>query len=101
MALFNSRTKSVTFRLSMEEHEALKNYCIAQRVRSVSELARESILGAVQSNGSEEQLITGDLAALGSSLREIDAALNKLSGKISKILGPPRKQDRSANRRVS
>ncbi|HVZ18338.1 MAG TPA: hypothetical protein VG897_14555 [Terriglobales bacterium] len=91
MPLFSSRTKSVTFRLSAEELEALKNYCIAQRVRSVSELARESILFAVQSNRAEEPVIAGDLAALGSSLREIDIALNRLSGKISKILGPPRK----------
>ena len=91
MPLCSSRTKSVTFRLSAEEHEALIKYCVAQRVRSVSELARESILLAVQSSRSEAQLITGDLTALGSSLREIDVALNKLSGKISKILGPPPK----------
>lgn len=86
--MFNSRTKSVTFRLSAEEHEALKSYCLSQKVRSVSELARGSVLLAVQANRTQEHLITGDLATLGSSLREIHIALNKLSGKISRILGP-------------
>lgn len=91
MPLFNSRKKSITFRLSAEEFEALRNYCIASKVRSVSELARESILLQVHGDRSQQNLISGDLTALGSALGEIDIALKNLSGKISKVLGPAQK----------
>lgn len=91
MPLFTSRKKSVTFRLSAEEFEALTNYCIANKARSVSELARESILLRVNGDRSQRNLISGDLAALGSALVEIDVALKNLSGRISRVLGPSQK----------
>jgi|HubBroStandDraft_6_1064221.scaffolds.fasta_scaffold615494_1 hypothetical protein len=91
MPLFTSRKKSVTFRLSSEEYEALRNYCIASKVRSVSELARESILMQVYGDRSQRSLISGDLVALGSALVDIDLALKNLSGRISRVLGPAQK----------
>jgi hypothetical protein len=91
MPLFTSRNKSVTFRLSAEEFEALTNYCIANKARSVSELARDSILLRVYGDRSGRNLITGDLATLGSALVEIDVALKNLSGRISRVLGPTQK----------
>lgn len=91
MSLFPSRKKLVTFRLSTEEFEALTNYCIASKARSVSELARESILLRVYGDRSQRNLITGDLVTLGSALVEIDAALKNLSGRISRVLGPSQK----------
>lgn len=90
MPLFASRKKSVTFRLTTEEYTALRNYCIANNVRSVSELARQSILQQVNRNRAQRDLISGDLVALGSALVEIDGALKTLSGRISKVLGPPK-----------
>jgi hypothetical protein len=91
MPLFNSRKKSVTFRLSTEEFEALRSYCIASKVRSVSELARESILVKVYGNRPHRDLISGDLMDLGSALVDIDVALKHLSGRISRVLGPSQK----------
>jgi hypothetical protein len=91
MPLFTSRTKSVTFRLTAEEFEALRSHCITTKVRSVSELARKSVLLQVYGNRSEQNLISGDLAALSSGLVEIEAALQNLSGRISRVLGPSRK----------
>ncbi len=91
MSLFDTRTKSVTFRLSAEEFDALKTYCISKKIRSISALAREAILQKIQAERPAHGLITGDLTALGSALGDIDVALKKLSGKISKVLGPPRK----------
>ena len=88
MPLFNSKKKSITFRLSAEEYEALRSYCIARKVRSVSELARESILPQVFQDRSQRNLISGDPVALGSALEEIDTALKNLSGRISRLLCP-------------
>ena len=90
MPLLTSRTKLVSFRLSTEEYEALRNYCIARKVRSVSELTRESILLQVYGDRSQRNGITGDIVALGSALEEIDVALKNLSGRISRVLGPSR-----------
>ena len=88
MPLFNSRKKSVTFRLSAEEFEALRSYCIASKRRSVSEMARDSVLLQIYGHRSQRDLISGDLADLSSALVEIEGALQNLSGRISKILGP-------------
>jgi len=88
MPLFNSRTKSITFRLSVDEHEALRHYCITKKIRSISELARASILMEVHGDRLEKHLISGDLTSLGSALRDIDTELRSLSGRIAKILGP-------------
>jgi hypothetical protein len=88
MPLFNSKKKSVTFRLSAEEYEALRRYCIARKVRSVSELARESILPQVFEDRSQRTLVSGDPVALGSALEEIDAALKNLRGRVSRLLCP-------------
>ena len=88
MALFTSRKKSVTFRLSPEEFEALRNYCLGRNVRSISELARKSILQHVHADDSKRDLVLMDLVTLGSSLEEIDVALQALSGRISTVLGP-------------
>jgi hypothetical protein len=88
MPLLNCKKKSVTFRLSAEEYEALRNYCIARKVRSVSELARESILPRVFEDLSQRSVISGDAVALGSALEEIDTALKHLSGRISRLLFP-------------
>jgi len=89
MPLFNSRNKSITFRLSSEEYEELKNYCVAKKIRSISDLARNSIILKVHhEEHARHNLISGDLTALGSALSEIDGALKALSAKISKVLGP-------------
>jgi hypothetical protein len=88
MPLVSSRSKSVTFRVSEEEFEALRDFCIARKARSLSELARESILMRVHGDRSQRDLLTGDLVSLGSALGDIDAALKNLSHRISKVLGP-------------
>jgi hypothetical protein len=93
MTLLTSRNKLVSFRLSAEEYEALKNYCVARKVRSISELARESILQHVYADDSKRNLVSTDLVTLASSFEEIDVALKALSGRISRVLGPS--QDRT------
>jgi hypothetical protein len=90
MPLFTSRKKSVTFRLSAEEHEALRSYCIANKVRSISELARASILEHVYGDRSRRNVVSKDLISLGSALEDIDVAIKDLSVRIAKVLGPPK-----------
>ena len=87
MSLFNIRNKSISFRLSLEEYEALRSYSRIKRVR-ISELAREATLQHIAGESSNRNFVSGDLTALSSGLEEIDGALKMLSEKISKVLGP-------------
>jgi hypothetical protein len=87
VALFSTRNKSITFRLSLEEYEALRSYSIDKRVR-ISELAREALMQQISSEPSQRSFVSGDLTSLSSGLEEIDGALKQLSEKISKVLGP-------------
>jgi hypothetical protein len=98
MTLFTSRKKLVTFRLTVEEYQALKSLCITKGVRSISELTRDAVLQQL-SNRPSRSLVSGDLVTLISALEHIDDALQDLSGRISTVLGPAcnRSQSTSAS----
>ena len=42
------RTKIVTFRVSQEEYHSLEAACMAHRVRSISDLARDAVQGWIR-----------------------------------------------------
>jgi hypothetical protein len=94
MSLINSRNKLVTFRLSLEEFESLRSFCISKGARSVSEFARDAILHQINGSGAQRTFVSGDLVTLSSALEDIDIALKNLSGRISKILGSSDKFDK-------
>jgi hypothetical protein len=91
MTLLASRKKLITFRVTAEEYEALKNVCISKRSRSISELTRGAVLQQLAADSSFTKFYFGDLVALISDLEQIDEALRDLSGRISKLLGPAAK----------
>ncbi|MCC7496001.1 MAG: hypothetical protein IT160_00400 [Bryobacterales bacterium] len=69
------------------EYEAVREFCIAEGWRSVSDFARSAVLANVQPKDSSGSL-TRDLTTLSSRLKEIDSALNDVSGLIRRVLGP-------------
>lgn len=95
MTLFTSRKKLVTYRLTVEEYQALKSLCITKGVRSISELTRDAVLQQLTAGRPSRNLVSGDLASLTSALEHIDDALLDLSGRISNVLGPACKRSRS------
>jgi hypothetical protein len=89
MPLFASRKRLVTFRLTTEEYEALRGLCISKGVRSISELTRDAVLQQLLGDrGSKRGSFETDLMSLMSELEQIDEAIQNLSGRISRILGP-------------
>jgi hypothetical protein len=88
----------VTFRVTEEEYEALKRFCIAKGVRSISELTRQAVLDQLSA---DRQLrnASGDLVTLISALEHIDEALKNLSLGISDALGPSYKRSHSSTAR--
>ena len=77
------KNKSITFRLSAEEYEALKNYCVTKHMRSVSELARVAILERVHG-----PRILGDLSPIQSAVHDTVEALKNLGGRIAAAVNP-------------
>jgi len=90
--IFASRKRLVTFRLTLEEYDALKGLCISKGVRSISELTREAVLKQLSADHQSRTLVSGDLVTLISALEHIDDALKILSGRISNVLGPTGKR---------
>lgn len=87
MAVLKSRSRLVTFRLSNEEYESLKNTCVAEGARSISDFARAAVLHRVETHGSKRVSLGDDLATLSARLEELDGALRDLSGRIARVLG--------------
>ena len=99
MTLTASRKKLVTFRVTMEEYEALRGLCISRRARSISELTRGAVLQQLSTqpsrrsgSGNEPDAVSGsdapeDLVTLISILEQIDDELRHIRGRISRIVG--------------
>ena len=92
MKLFASRKRLVTFRLTLEEYEAVRNLCISRGVRSISELTREAVLQQLSADRQSRTFVSGDLVTLIGALEHIDDALKDLSGRILNVLGPSGKR---------
>lgn len=83
MRTTGTRKKSITFRLLTEEYNAVKDYCAAKNFRSVSELARESILERIYG-----PRMSSDLAVIASAVDDTVQALKNLSGKLAEVCNP-------------
>jgi hypothetical protein len=96
MTLCSSRKKLVTFRLTVEEYEALKDLCIAKGVRSISELTRDAVLQHLSADRQSQTFGSGDLVTLISALESIDEAIKDLGVRISDVFGPTGKRSLSS-----
>jgi hypothetical protein len=88
MTLLASRKKLVTFRVTMEEYEALRGLCVSRRARSISELTRGAVLQQLSTDALSRSAAPDDLVTLISVLEQIDDELRHIRGRISRIVGP-------------
>jgi hypothetical protein len=86
VAVLRSRSRLVTFRLDPEEYAALRRVCVTAGARSMSEFAREAVLGSVEAGGGPKAGLGGDLVTLTNRLRELDRQLRSMSGLLSQVL---------------
>lgn len=79
-----TRTRIVTIRLAMDEYDRLKEACIEEGARSVSDFSRVAIMRRVSGRltlpGSE------DVTNLGSRLSEVDAELQRLTLQVNRLM---------------
>ena len=50
MPVLKRRNRMVNFRLSEDEYESLKTFCVAEGVRSISDFARATLWQAINAN---------------------------------------------------
>ncbi len=87
MAALRKLTRSITFRLSESEYDALRRACELHGLRSFSEFGREAVLVRMHALTKPSVSLGEDLTTLGVCLADLDEALRDLSGRITRVLG--------------
>jgi hypothetical protein len=90
MSLSKPRNRSVVFRLTEEEYAALRDACQRSGGRSLSEFARNSLLGsiAIRPRGPKKD---PTITRLEAKLTETNSALQSLIILVTRILTPASK----------
>ena len=79
MTVLKRRTRMVNFRLSEEEYKDLKNICVANGARSVSDFARAAVcqmVGNTNGNGA---------GRFESTVRELSGRFEELKGEVKRL----------------
>lgn len=87
MAILKRRSRPITFRVSVEEHEFLANACAASGARSISEFARVAVWQRVKTLQQQQYNLSGDLNSLSAALGDLDSSLRDVSKRIRSVLG--------------
>lgn len=83
MSTFTRRTRTVSFRLSEEEYQELRNVCIAHGIRSMSDFARLTTQWWIDGDGAHNEPLLATIRELTGKLRQLDAEVKRLSGRAS------------------
>jgi hypothetical protein len=92
--MLNRRDRLVSFRLSEEEYECLRNVSIAQRARSISDFARTVLRNVVFTSAQPDEFtnarktMEATLSHLTQSMGELSRAITQVTHQIEK--GPNR-----------
>ena len=80
MAVLKPRTRIVTFRLAEEEFERIKNLCVAEGARSMSDYARTSLCNSIAARGAHEDGgLDARVGRLDRKVEELDQAVKVLT----------------------
>lgn len=94
MAVLKPRNRVVTFRLAEEELEHIKNLCIAEGARSISDYARASLCNSRSACAvSSDTGLDARVGRLDLKVEELDRAIKELTRLVGEGLGSrPRKK---------
>src|SRR5213592_2189498 len=80
MPVLKRRSRIVSFRLSQEEYDALKDTCVAQGARSISDFARSAACRLARNgNGSPDEALQAAVMTLQGRVEELDRELKRLA----------------------
>lgn len=81
MSVFKPKSRLVSFRLSEDEYDGLKNTCIILGVRSISDFARVAVSSAIG-----ERLKTPP-NSLETKVMKLDESVGQLNGEVQQLRG--------------
>jgi hypothetical protein len=97
MPVLKRRHRTVTFRVSSEEYEALERACITLGSRSISDFARSAVMYRSAMLSLPRGLLSEDLATLSKQLTDLDVTLRGLRQQIRRVLGSVQPEDADAD----
>jgi hypothetical protein len=77
MTVASRRSKMVSFRVSMEEYQLLEEACMARRVRSISESARDAVRQWIGVNASS--------GPLDGELQQVERRIHALAKELERL----------------
>jgi len=84
------RTKIVTFRVSQEEYRTLEAACTANRLRSISDLARDAVQEWIRGagyNGAQSLAPSRRSALLEAELERVESRIQVLTQELERLHG--------------
>lgn len=92
--MFKTRTRMVSFRLSEDEYERLKEISLTERARSVSEFARAALCKLPDGNGDSAACATPRVEQLEGAVTQLKVELHQLRQFVETAIGldPSRRQ---------
>ncbi|MBI3665297.1 MAG: hypothetical protein HY236_03585 [Acidobacteria bacterium] len=83
MAVLKRRTRMVNFRLSEDEYEYLKNMCLNEGARSISDFARAAVCRSLASHsGPQGEGLDAWVRKLNGKVEELDRAVRELAEQV-------------------
>lgn len=80
MAILKPRNRIVTFRLAEEEFEHIKNLCVREGARSISDLARAALCNSIPIHAvSPSAGLEARMSRLDGKVEELDRAVRNLT----------------------
>lgn len=90
MAVFNPRTRLVSFRLSEEEYESLRKASLSRGARSISDYARAALCRLLESPpGSGDDGLEAKVIQLDEQMQQLSLELHRLQQLIERRAGQP------------
>jgi len=93
MTVLKRRSRMISFRLSEEEYEGLKNVCVALGARSLSDIARDAVHRLLDDGTAPKRNVETELQLLGEKMAALDQEVRRLAGLVGQSGGVPRALD--------
>ncbi len=80
MDVMNRRSRVVWFRLTPEEYEAARAFCIASGMRSISDLSRSAVTHFIAADAARKQEpLSGEMQRLRAKIQQLTKRMEELS----------------------
>jgi len=87
MSVFKRRSRMISFRVSEDEYDGLRNLCINEGARSVSDMARDAVQRLITRHSCQNNQLETVVQALQGKIEFLDMEVKRLGKVLSKQAG--------------